>query len=52
MLFIDTSQMLSGVKFFKGAKKSMQPIWNTPVSEVEFEDKRMLMGKEEKLFRY
>ena len=42
MLFIEK------MKKIKGAKKSMQPIWNTPVSEVEFEDRRMLMGEEEK----
>ena len=36
---------MSGVKNLKGAKKedlrALQAIWNAPVSEPEFEDKRM-----------
>ena len=44
-LFIETFQIMSGVKNLKGAKKedlrALQAIWNAPVSEPEFEDKRM-----------
>ena len=40
---------MSGVKNLKGAKKedlrALQAIWNAPVSEPEFEDKRMLIGE-------
>ena len=43
---------MSGVNNLKGAKKedlrALQAIWNAPVSEPEFEDKRMLMGENEK----
>ena len=51
-LFIETFQIMSGVKNLKGAKKedlrALQAIWNAPVSEPEFEDKRMLIGENRK----
>ena len=41
--------MLSGVKNLNGAKKddlrTLQAIWDAPVSEAEFEDKRMCEQK-------
>ena len=43
---------MSGVKNLKGAKKedlrALQAIWNAPVSEPEFEGKRMLIGENRK----
>lgn len=49
MLSIETSQMLRGVKNLKVIKKedlgALQAIWNAPAPEVEFEDRRMLVGE-------
>ena len=51
---IETFQLMSGVKNLKGAKKedlrALQVIWNAPESKAEFEDKRMLMGKNKNQF--
>ena len=45
---------MSGVKNLEGAKKedlrALQAIWSAPLSEVKFEDKRMLMGENKKQF--